>query len=79
MALAGTAGRSRPGRKPDELQRALGPLMHSMDASPGPQHDAELLVRLTHLAVRIEALAESGGRFSASRAYEENSCSLPDS
>lgn len=55
----------------DELQRALGPLMHSMDASPGPQHDAELLVRLTHLAVRIEALAESGGRFSASRAYEK--------
>jgi uncharacterized membrane-anchored protein len=54
----------------DALQAELSTLMHSMDSSSGPNHDQELLVQLTHLAVRIESLAALGVRFGASRAYE---------
>jgi uncharacterized membrane-anchored protein len=54
----------------DELQLSFVPLIHSMDMSETGHHDAELLVRLTHLAVRVEALAGTAVRFSASRAYE---------
>jgi uncharacterized membrane-anchored protein len=55
----------------DELQCSLVPVMRSMDESERGRHDSELLVSLTHLAVRVEALAESAPRFSASRAYED--------
>ncbi|MFP3565180.1 DUF3422 family protein [Paraburkholderia sp. SIMBA_030] len=71
MALLALPVARELGRSLDELQSALQPLMHSMDTSQGRRNDAELLVRLTHLAVRIESLAGSSGRFSASRAYEK--------
>jgi len=54
----------------DELQHSLAPLMHDMDMSQGGRGDSDLLVQLTHLAVRSEALADFASRFSASRAYE---------
>jgi len=54
----------------DELQHSLALLMHDMDVSQGGRRDSDLLVQLTHLAVRSEALADSASRFSASRAYE---------
>lgn len=71
MALLALPVARELGRSLDELQAALQPLMHSMDMSQGRRNDAELLVRLTHLAVRIESLAGASGRFSASRAYEK--------
>ncbi|KWR91474.1 DUF3422 family protein [Cupriavidus sp. IDO] len=71
MALLALPVARELGRSVDNLQRSLAPLMRSMDAGQGVRHDAELLERLTHLAVRMEALAESGNRFSASRAYEK--------
>ncbi|SEI22776.1 Protein of unknown function [Paraburkholderia hospita] len=42
-----------------------------MDAESTDGDDSQLLVRLTHLAVRVESLSGAGGRFSASRAYEK--------
>ncbi|MDQ0142377.1 DUF3422 family protein [Cupriavidus necator] len=71
MALLSLPVARELGRSVDHLQSALAPLMRSMDTSQGGRHDAGVLERLTHLAVRIEALAESGNRFSASRAYEK--------
>ncbi|RAS03145.1 DUF3422 family protein [Cupriavidus alkaliphilus] len=71
MALLSLPVARELGRSVDHLQSALAPLMRSMDTSQGGRHDAAVLERLTHLAVRIEALAESGNRFSASRAYEK--------
>lgn len=71
MALLALPVARELGRSLDELQSALQSLMHSMDSSQGRRNDADLLVRLTHLAVRIESLAGSSGRFSASRAYEK--------
>jgi len=58
-------------RELDEIHAALHALMQRMDASGADGDDAALLVKLTHLAVRVEALSGSGGRFSASRAYEK--------
>ncbi len=55
----------------DEIHAALQALMQSMDTHGVNGDDAELLIRLTHLAVRVESLSGSGGRFSASRAYEK--------
>jgi uncharacterized membrane-anchored protein len=55
----------------DELQSSLQSLMRCMDSSQGRPNDAELLMNLTHFAVRIESLAGYSGRFSASRAYEK--------
>lgn len=71
MALLALPVARKLGKCLDELEASLSNLMHSMALSNGPGHDAELLVRLTRLAVQIEALATSGGRFSASRAYEK--------
>lgn len=70
MALLGLPVARDLSKTLDELQFSLVPLMHSMDTSETGHHDAELLVRLTHLAVRVEALAGTAIRFSASRAYE---------
>jgi uncharacterized membrane-anchored protein len=42
-----------------------------MDAQSVAADDSHLLVKLTHLAVRVESLSGTGGRFSASRAYEK--------
>jgi uncharacterized membrane-anchored protein len=55
----------------DEIHAALQALMQSMDAEGTDADDSQMLVRLTHLAVRIESLSGLGGRFSASRAYEK--------
>lgn len=54
----------------DELQDSLGPIMRTMDQGERGHRDSELLVSLTHLAVRVETLAGAAPRFSASRAYE---------
>lgn len=70
MALLGLPVARDLSKTLDELQRSLVPLLQSMDTSETGRHDAELLVRLTHLAVHVEALAGTAIRFSASRAYE---------
>ncbi|UUZ75026.1 DUF3422 domain-containing protein [Polaromonas sp. P1(28)-13] len=70
MALLALPVARELGRSLAELQLSFTPLMDSMDVSRRAHDDAELLGQLTHLAVRIEALVGSGGRFSASRAYE---------
>jgi len=54
----------------DEIHAALQTLMRSMNTRRAGENDAELLVQLTDLAARVESLAEHGGRFSASWAYE---------
>lgn len=55
----------------DELELSLAPLIRSMDESQGAERDSALLARLTHLAARVESLADTGSsRFSAARAYE---------
>ncbi|CAG9167950.1 hypothetical protein LMG23992_00966 [Cupriavidus laharis] len=70
MALLALPAARELGRSLDVLQRSLAGLMHRMDSAPDDKVDADLLQELTHLAVRGEALAEAGHRFSASRAYE---------
>jgi len=71
MALLALPVARESGRSLDELQLSFAALMHGMDVSPKEHDDAQLLGRLTHLAVRAELLATLGGRFSASRAYEK--------
>ena len=55
----------------DGIHASLQTLMKSMDERESDGEDSQLLVKLTHLAVRLESLSGSGGRFSASRAYEK--------
>ncbi|EIM95811.1 hypothetical protein WQE_37277 [Paraburkholderia hospita] len=55
----------------DEIHTSLQSLMQRMDSPGVDGDDSQLLVKLTHLAVRLESLSGSGGRFSASRAYEK--------
>ena len=71
MALLALPIARRMSRDLDEIHVALQSLMHNMDASGADCDDSQLLVELTHLAVRVESLSGSGGRFSASRAYEK--------
>lgn len=54
----------------DDIHASLQVLMLNMNAQRAGENDAELLVRLTDLAARVESLAEHGARFSASWAYE---------
>jgi uncharacterized membrane-anchored protein len=71
MALLALPIARKLGRDLDEIHNSLQSLMQQMD-SPGVNgDDSQLLVKLTHLAVRLESLSGSGGRFSASRAYEK--------
>jgi len=70
MALLALPAARELGRELDALQRSLSPLVRSMDEPHGRDHDAALLARLTHLAARVESLADAGSRFSAARAYE---------
>lgn len=70
MALLALPAARELGKELDALERSLSPLVRSMDESHDRQHDAALLGRLTHLAARIESLADAGSRFSAARAYE---------
>ncbi|MBN3786727.1 DUF3422 domain-containing protein [Burkholderia sp. Ac-20353] len=71
MALLALPVARRMSRELDEIHASLHALMQSMDAGGAHGDDAALLVRLTHLAVRVESMSGSGGRFSASRAYEK--------
>ena len=71
MALLALPVARRMSRELDEIHAALHVLMQRMDASGADGDDAALLVKLTHLAVRVESLSGSGARFSASRAYEK--------
>ena len=71
MALLALPIARRMSRDLDEIHASLQSLMHSMDARVEDGDDSQLLVKLTHLAVRVESLSGSGGRFSASRAYEK--------
>ncbi|WP_420871734.1 porin, partial [Burkholderia sola] len=71
MALLALPVARRMSRELDEIHAALHALMQRMDASGADGDDAALLVKLTHLAVRVESLSGSGARFSASRAYEK--------
>ncbi|QCP49071.1 DUF3422 domain-containing protein [Trinickia violacea] len=71
MALLALPVARRMARDLDDIHAALQTLMRRMDAADANHNDAELLVSLTHLAVRVEALSGSVGRFSASRAYEK--------
>ncbi|KUZ97699.1 hypothetical protein WI41_03315 [Burkholderia latens] len=71
MALLALPVARQMSRELDEIHAALHALMQRMDASGADGDDAALLVKLTHLAVRVEALSGAGGRFSASRAYEK--------
>ncbi len=71
MALLALPVARRMARDLDDIHAALQTLMQRMDAASAQHNDAELLVSLTHLAVRVEALSGSAGRFSASRAYEK--------
>ncbi|WGS45150.1 DUF3422 domain-containing protein [Burkholderia sp. JSH-S8] len=71
MALLALPVARRMSRELDEIHASLQALMQSMDAGGAHGDDAALLVKLTHLAVRVESLSGSGGRFSASRAYEK--------
>ncbi|MEM5389495.1 DUF3422 domain-containing protein [Paraburkholderia phymatum] len=70
MALLALPIARRMSRDLDEIHASLQSLMQSMDAQGADGDDSQLLVKLTHLAVRVESLSGSGGRFSASRAYE---------
>ncbi|KVN88603.1 hypothetical protein WJ69_15090 [Burkholderia ubonensis] len=71
MALLALPVARRMSRDLDEIHASLQALMQRMDAHGAQGDDAALLVELTHLAVRVESLSGSGGRFSASRAYEK--------
>jgi uncharacterized membrane-anchored protein len=71
MALLALPIARRMSRDLDEIHASLQSLMQSMDAQGADGDDSQLLVKLTHLAVRVESLSGSGGRFSASRAYEK--------
>jgi len=71
MALLALPIARRLSRDLDAVHASLQSLMRSMDAQRADGDDSQLLVNLTHLAVRVESLSESGGRFSASRAYEK--------
>ncbi|AXF06443.1 DUF3422 family protein [Paraburkholderia hospita] len=71
MSLLALPIARRMSRDLDEIQADLQKLMHSMDAQSVAADDSHLLVKLTHLAVRVESLSGAGGRFSASRAYEK--------
>lgn len=71
MALLALPIARRMSRDLDEIHSSLQSLMQSMDAQGADGDDSQLLVKLTHLAVRVESLSGSGGRFSASRAYEK--------
>ncbi|MBN3819778.1 DUF3422 domain-containing protein [Paraburkholderia sp. Se-20369] len=71
MALLALPVARRMSRELDEIHASLQALMQRMDAGGAHGDDAALLVKLTHLAVRVESLSGSGGRFSASRAYEK--------
>ncbi|MCA7936023.1 DUF3422 family protein [Burkholderia cepacia] len=71
MALLALPVARRMSRELDEIHAALHALMQRMDASGADGDDTALLVKLTHLAVRVESLSGSGARFSASRAYEK--------
>ncbi len=71
MALLALPIARRMGRELDDIHSSLQSLMQSMDVQATDSDDSQLLVKLTHLAVRVEALSGSGGRFSASRAYEK--------
>ncbi|SIT44009.1 Uncharacterized membrane-anchored protein [Paraburkholderia piptadeniae] len=71
MALLALPIARRMSRDLDDIHASLQSLMQSMDAQGADGDDSQLLVKLTHLAVRVESLSGSGGRFSASRAYEK--------
>lgn len=71
MALLALPVARRMSRDLDEIHASLQDLMQSMDTRRADSDDAALLESLTHLAVRVESLSGSGGRFSASRAYEK--------
>ncbi|WP_180735262.1 DUF3422 domain-containing protein [Paraburkholderia sp. PGU19] len=71
MALLALPIARKLGRDLDEIQASLQSLMQSMDLPGADGDDSQLLVKLTHLAVRLESLSGSGARFSASRAYEK--------
>ncbi|MBU9150407.1 DUF3422 domain-containing protein [Burkholderia multivorans] len=71
MALLALPVARRMSGELDEIHASLHALMQQMDAGGAGDDDASLLVKLTHLAVRVEALSGAGGRFSASRAYEK--------
>lgn len=71
MALLALPEARQLGQSLDTLQRSLGVLLKSMDRDQADRDDSQLLGDLTHLAVRSEALADCGHRFSASRAYEK--------
>jgi uncharacterized membrane-anchored protein len=71
MALLALPVARRMSRDLDEIHASLQALMQRMDTQDPDYDDAQLLVKLTHLAVRVESLAGFSGRFSASRAYEK--------
>lgn len=71
MALLALPIARRMSRELDDIHSSLQLLMQSMDAHGADGDDSKLLVKLTHLAVRVESLSGAGGRFSASRAYEK--------
>jgi uncharacterized membrane-anchored protein len=71
MALLALPIARRMSRELDEIHLSLQALMQSMDCAGSAGDDSQLLVKLTHLAVRVESLSGAGGRFSASRAYEK--------
>ena len=71
MALLALPIARRMSHELDEIHVSLQSLMQSMDCAGKAGDDSQLLVKLTHLAVRVESLSGAGGRFSASRAYEK--------
>ncbi|WP_414448963.1 DUF3422 family protein [Burkholderia sp. 22PA0099] len=71
MALLAFPAARALGRELDGIHASLQALVGSMDGRLAAGDDADLLMKLTHLAARVEHLAEVSGRFSASRAYEK--------
>lgn len=71
MALLALPVARKMSHELDEIHMSLQALMQGMDAEGAEGDDSQLLVKLTHLAVRVESLAGSSTRFSASRAYEK--------
>ncbi|WP_296653030.1 DUF3422 family protein [Paraburkholderia sp.] len=71
MALLALPGARQMSRDLDEIHALLHALMQRMEADGAEGDDSQLLVKLTHLAVRVESLSGLGGRFSASCAYEK--------
>jgi uncharacterized membrane-anchored protein len=55
MSLLALPIARRMSRDLDEIQADLQKLMHSMDAQSVAADDSHLLVKLTHLAVRVES------------------------